>query len=483
MSRRQRHADLGLYLPYAIAATLGVVVLPVAVVLGMTIGTSPDSPALAIAALGLALSIAGSALGSWLWGRRAESVDVSFGELMIWAWYRRRRAERKLVTGERRLRTEAPGPPTPRRLALAREQRLSLLHDLIWALEAKDPYMHGHSRRVRRHVRRMATVLGLTTNEADSLATAATLHDVGKIRVPDRVLRKPTALTIEEQVLLRDHTHAGAWMVASLNDPKLMLAVRHHHERWDGKGYPDGLAREEIPLFARVICVADAFDAMTSSRPYRASLGREVALDVIRAESGAQSDPEVVEAFVLTQPTRLPIPALVPLLAAPARWVRELIAQGVRSGSASLASAASAVGVTAVLGASIVGPPANLDRTGPTDADRAAVHAPASDASEDDASTYTVAPSTREKLRATHKETSTEKSRQSTKHTAAANASASANKEKAGKPSSKSGPQGADAATAAAGAPGDPQPDKGRDCIDHPGTGKGGGNDAHCPVE
>jgi hypothetical protein len=476
LSRRQRHADLRLYLPYALAATLGVVVLPGAVALGVTMGTSPDPPALAIAALALALSITGSALGSLLWGRKAESVDLSFGELMIWAWYRRRRAEQKLFSGERLLTAEVPGRRIPRRLAPAREQRLSLLHDLIWALEAKDPYTHGHSRRVWRHVRRMSTLLGLTPEEVDSLSTAATLHDVGKIRVPDRVLRKPTALTIEEQVLLRDHTHAGAWMVASLNDLELTLAVRHHHERWDGRGYPDGLAREEIPLFARVISVADAFDAMTSSRPYRASLGRGVALDVIRAESGAQFDPAVVEAFVLTLPARLPIPSFVPLLAAPARLVRELMAQGVRSGSASLASAASVVGVTAVLGASIVAPHADLERTRPAEAGRAATYAPVQDGAEDDGYKRATTKNNSRLSRPVSQNTATT-------NTATKNTSASKDEEEADKPSPKPSPQEEDSTTAVAGPPVDPQPNKGRDCIDHPGKGEGEGNDKHCPAE
>jgi hypothetical protein len=204
-------------------------------------------------------------------------------------------------------------------------------------------------------VKRTGEVLGLTQTDLDDLALAAALHDVGKLRVPDKMLRKPGDLTIEERVTVEEHVLVGATMVAPIGDEHLIEAVRHHHERWDGRGYPEGLAGRDIPLYARIIAVCDAYDAMTSTRPYRPSLGHEYAVDVLRQETGSQFDPEVVEAFIATMPSRIPAAALA-LFAFPMQLIRELAVPARRLGVQSLAPAAGAVGVAAVMGAAILAP-------------------------------------------------------------------------------------------------------------------------------
>ena len=128
---------------------------------------------------------------------------------------------------------------------------------------------------------------------------AAYLHDLGKIGVPDEVLRKPAALTAEEGRQMRRHPAIAAHILEDVPfSPRIKLAVRHNHERWDGTGYPDGLAGEEIPIEARILSVADAYEAMTSSRPYRRSLDHDSAVAELRRYVRTQFDPRVVAAFV-----------------------------------------------------------------------------------------------------------------------------------------------------------------------------------------
>jgi hypothetical protein len=190
------------------------------------------------------------------------------------------------------------------------------------------------------------------------------LHDVGKIRVPDRVLRKPGKLDREERMIVEEHVVVGAWMVSSVGSADVVSSVRHHHERWDGRGYPDGLAGTDIPLFARIIAVADAYDAITSTRPYRASAGRDDAIDVLRAGTGTQFDPEVVEAFVSALPSRIPVAAgLFILFGGPGRLFRQLGLWFRRLGVGSLTPAAGATGAAIVLGASIFTPSVVQERS------------------------------------------------------------------------------------------------------------------------
>ncbi len=177
----------------------------------------------------------------------------------------------------------------------------ALLLALARALEAKDYETEGHSERVTAYALRLGRALGLRREALEDLRRGALLHDLGKIGIPDAVLRKPGPLTEEEQALMRAHPLIGDRILEGL--PALQGArgvVRHHHERFDGRGYPEGLQGKEIPLLARIFAVVDAYDAMTSYRPCRRALDPEEALAEIAREAGRQFDPRVVAAFLRT---------------------------------------------------------------------------------------------------------------------------------------------------------------------------------------
>jgi HD-GYP domain-containing protein (c-di-GMP phosphodiesterase class II) len=169
---------------------------------------------------------------------------------------------------------------------------------LAEAIEKRDPYTGGHVRRVVGYSLLLADDMGLPREELERLRLAATLHDVGKIAVPDVVLNKPAPLDAGEQEVMRRHTVDGAEIVAPLHELRGVLpGVRSHHERLDGKGYPDGLEGGEILAVPRIIAVADTYDAMTTSRPYRRALPAEVAAGEIARGAGSQFCPHVVAAF------------------------------------------------------------------------------------------------------------------------------------------------------------------------------------------
>ncbi len=176
------------------------------------------------------------------------------------------------------------------------------LHDalraLVKALEAKDPYTKEHSERVTEYALLLAQEMGLSPEEIESLRFAGHLHDVGKVGIADAILLKPGRLTPQEYEIIKQHPVIGAEIVGhiSLLQEEARI-IRYHHERFDGKGYPEGLKGEEIPLLARILAVADAYDAMTSRRPYRPSLSPERAYKEILRCSGTQFDPEVVKIF------------------------------------------------------------------------------------------------------------------------------------------------------------------------------------------
>ena len=172
------------------------------------------------------------------------------------------------------------------------------ISSFVIALESKDAYLKGHSARVALYATEIARVMALPESEVGVIERAATLHDLGKLVVGDAILRKPTRLSAEETTLMRQHPTNAARILAPFRFlAREADALRSHHERYDGKGYPSGLEGEEIPLAARIIAVADAFDAMTSSRPYRNALPFEVAMGEIRRHERAQFDPAVTEAF------------------------------------------------------------------------------------------------------------------------------------------------------------------------------------------
>lgn len=167
------------------------------------------------------------------------------------------------------------------------------------ALEAKDPYTRGHSERVGAVSRSLAQALGLSAPEAETIGQAGLLHDIGKIGVPEAVLRKRGALEPDEWELMRRHPLIGAQIVAPFEFFAAgALTIRHHHERCDGDGYPDGLVGEAIPLGARIVAVVDVFDALTSDRPYRAALPRDEALEHLRGQAGRTLDARIVTAFL-----------------------------------------------------------------------------------------------------------------------------------------------------------------------------------------
>jgi len=170
---------------------------------------------------------------------------------------------------------------------------------LAQAIEAKDPYTHGHSARVVEYTVLIAQKLDLQEEENELLKYAAMLHDIGKIGVRGIVLNNPKGLTGEEYDEIKKHPLIGEGIIKPIEllQPIKPL-IRHHHERYNGKGYPDGLSGENIPLGARIIAVADAYDAMKSDRPYRKALTEEVAIRELKEESGTQFDPKIVEVFL-----------------------------------------------------------------------------------------------------------------------------------------------------------------------------------------
>ena len=166
-------------------------------------------------------------------------------------------------------------------------------------VEIKDPYTEGHLRRIAGFSEQTARELGLSADQARIVRYAGVLHDIGKVGVRESVLRKPASLTAEEHLELRKHTEYGAAIVTPMRfAADVAPIILCHHEYWDGSGYPYGLQGEQIPLGARIISVVDAYDAMTSDRPYRRSLGSTEAVRRLRAGSGAQWDPRVVGAFL-----------------------------------------------------------------------------------------------------------------------------------------------------------------------------------------
>ncbi|HTQ79656.1 MAG TPA: HD domain-containing phosphohydrolase [Thermoanaerobaculia bacterium] len=171
---------------------------------------------------------------------------------------------------------------------------------IAWAeaIERKDPYTGGHVRRVMSYSVLLGAELGLGREELEELWLSATLHDVGKIFVRDDILGKPSPLNEEERQIMNRHPVDGAEILSAISDLRRILpGVRNHHERLDGRGYPDGLAGDDIPLVARIIAVADTYDAMTTSRPYRPGLPPERAAAEIREGAGTQFCPRVAAAF------------------------------------------------------------------------------------------------------------------------------------------------------------------------------------------
>jgi putative nucleotidyltransferase with HDIG domain len=213
------------------------------------------------------------------------------------------RAEREAAAQQRQLERYAADLRESYRRERARAQQLrrsykATVRALSNAVEARDAYTGQHAERVAAYGLAIARATGINVADEPQLEFGFLLHDIGKVGVPDELLFKPAALSKEELGRIARHAEIGAAILGHVDFlDEAMLIVRHHHERWDGSGYPDGLEGEEIPLAARVFAIADTLDALTTDRPYRRAVGWAAAREVIREGSGSQFDPAVVRAY------------------------------------------------------------------------------------------------------------------------------------------------------------------------------------------
>jgi diguanylate cyclase (GGDEF)-like protein/putative nucleotidyltransferase with HDIG domain len=196
------------------------------------------------------------------------------------------------------LRPSDDGSRTASPTAAQMKSLLNSMAALVFAVEAKGPYMRGHAQAVSRLAARIATQLGLSPAEVEEIRLAGLFHDIGKLHVPESVCNKPDLLTAEEFEIMKTHAASGAKMLEHLNSKAIESIVLHHHERYDGKGFPDGLAGESIPLGARIVAVAECFHNMISDLPYKSARTFEDTLAELRRCSGTQFDPKVLMAFL-----------------------------------------------------------------------------------------------------------------------------------------------------------------------------------------
>ncbi len=195
-----------------------------------------------------------------------------------------------------------------RALAHLREVHMDTVRVLASAIEEKDPYMRGHSNRVRILSAEMARKLGYKEMEIERIEYGALLHDIGKIAIDQRILDKPGPLTDEERRIIQEHPIIGERIISKVSFfADIAPMVRWHHERWDGLGYPDGIKGENIPLPVRILSIVDAFDAMSSDRPYRKALPLEKVLDILKSERGKQFAPDMVDLFLEEEIYKTPI--------------------------------------------------------------------------------------------------------------------------------------------------------------------------------
>ncbi len=186
-----------------------------------------------------------------------------------------------------------------REIADASRLHLATVEALATAIDARDQVGMGHVRRTQIYAVGVGTALGLTDAELDALRTGALLHDIGKLAVPEHILNKPGRLTSAELEKTKVHATVGASILDNVGFPyPVVPTVRHHHECWDGSGYPDALSGEQIPITARILAVADSFDALRGDRPFRAAVSRDDACNFLRSRAGAQFDPHVVNTFL-----------------------------------------------------------------------------------------------------------------------------------------------------------------------------------------
>jgi HD-GYP domain-containing protein (c-di-GMP phosphodiesterase class II) len=203
---------------------------------------------------------------------------------------------------QRRLRSVLEEPavdPAAGRDDGRNRRTVEFLEVLAETIECRDPHMRGHARRVAFYAGLLADRLCLSAEEREHVRLSAFLHDLGKVGVPSDIVSQRTGLTPEQRLAVEQHTRIGERLVKPLGfSATIGAAIRHHHERWDGTGYPDGLRGDAVPLASRIVAIADAFDAITSPRPHRDARDQETALDVLSKNAGSQFDPSLVKEFV-----------------------------------------------------------------------------------------------------------------------------------------------------------------------------------------
>ena len=339
------------YLPLSVIATLSVTVLP-ALAANWIVPLHGLPGHLVAVVCAMALSLAIAAAEARIWKRIHGPRALVFGDLMLWTFVRRLSAERRLKRAGAAYRA-----------AVGKDclVRVELLEGLSHLLEIRNPYTYGHCRRVARHCERIARAMHVGPAEVAEIRTAALIHDVGKVYTPTAILHKEGPLDEDEFEVVKRHSIDGADMLAPVRDPQLASIVRHHHERLDGSGYPDGLKGEEIPLGARIIAVADTFDAITSHRPYRRARSQQEALAVLGAEAAVLLDADVVDAFVRSYSPRRQIASMSLSTAVSARLATALqLLPSSLLGGASLAGVLPAIGAAGLLA---VAPDARYERT------------------------------------------------------------------------------------------------------------------------
>ncbi|MGD1002585.1 MAG: HD domain-containing phosphohydrolase [Candidatus Brocadiia bacterium] len=201
-------------------------------------------------------------------------------------------------TQELTAQLQAAGEELARCRKIAEEQCISVIRMLVARVEAKDKFMIGHSRRVAEYACALAKAAGVSVDQIEILHKAADLHDVGQIVINDQIMEKPSTFTAEERGLVRDHPAMGERIIEPIESlGAARPLIRAHHERMDGGGYPDGLRGGNIPLLARMLSIADAFDGMTSERPYRPAMTKSRAAEELSSGAGLQFDPELAKVF------------------------------------------------------------------------------------------------------------------------------------------------------------------------------------------
>ncbi len=357
MASRGSQLTVRRYWWQAIIATSLVVVAPPMLVMWLQGVGFIDSTLLGVVG-SVVGSMLASTLGATLWMQFARSNDVVFSDLLPWGFLRRVIMERRILNSAKLMKETDLSATWAASSSIF---QVKTLERLAAALEATDPYTHGHSRRVARLSCMIAKQLGLPKKKIRLIRVAAAVHDVGKLHVPEHIINKPGKLTPEEFQIVQQHAAKGSEMVARTRHRELTALVRHHHERIDGKGYPDGLAGVHIPLGARIIAVADTFDAITSSRSYRSAAKHKTAVEALRNAAGTQLDRDMVHAFLAYYSGKRSLARWAVLLTGPHRWFGELAGWFQGAAAAGLKGSATAALLTGSVLAGAAAAPAIAD--------------------------------------------------------------------------------------------------------------------------